>query len=89
MAWPAQAHAERAGGRMMTKFNRARAEERVAEKTAAYQKANADLRFAREELYEALVAAHPDEAQDALTIRELADMSGLSFGRVGQILRGE
>jgi hypothetical protein len=43
---------------------------------------------ARTKLYDSLVNAH-SIAKNPPTVRELAVLSGLSFGRVGQVLRGE
>ncbi len=53
---------------------------------AAYAKALADVKFYREAVYDAIRKEH---LQGQLSIRDIARETGFSYGRVGQILRGE
>lgn len=72
----------------MPLLEREQAMEAVREKNAAYRKALADVEFTRDELHAALRDAYA-VATNKPTIRDLALEVGLTFGRVGQIVRGE
>lgn len=72
----------------MPLLTRAQALKRVETDAKKYHELVAQTDAARTKLYDALVDAH-SVAKEGPTVRELAVLSGLSFGRVGQVLRGE
>lgn len=55
------------------------------EATAQYHTAVADVRFARERFYKVIKREH----KRGMSGPELARQTGLTAGRIGQILRGE
>ena len=59
---------------------------RLDDRIGEYHTAVADLRHAREMLYKELRREHK---KGKLSVRDLAQKTGLTYGRVGQILREE
>jgi hypothetical protein len=59
---------------------------KLDDRTAEYHTAMANLRHAREMLYKELRREHK---KGKLSVRDLAQTTGLTYGRVGQILREE
>jgi hypothetical protein len=58
--------------------------ERVRKAAEALKESEAQTARARKALYAAIRTAHPKH-----TVRRIAQEAGVSFGRVGQIVRGE
>lgn len=56
----------------------------LAQRVRLYQEATAELDRRRAELYTAIREAHAD----GVSLRAIAQETGLSFGRIHQIVRG-
>lgn len=69
-------------------ITRAAAMRRVDRATVVYRRKQEELELARQDLYDALRVAYEDTPiEQRPTVRELADQTDLTFGRIGQILR--